>query len=78
VLGLGKTVQLSGQFNESTAIPLDTDQETVVHGTAAKAQVISPQPASSYALTVAGNHLELRILDPVEFRKVKHLVIMTT
>ena len=77
VLGLGKTIQLSRQFNETAFTPLDTDQETVVRGTATKAQVLSPQPSSSYELKVENNTVELRILDPVEFRKVKHLVIMT-
>lgn len=77
VLGLGKTIQLSRQFNETAFTPLDTDQETVVRGAATKAQVLSPQAVSSYELKVENNTVELRILDPVEFRKVKHLVIMT-
>lgn len=78
VLGVGKTVQLSGRYNDSVFTALDTDQETTVRIPAAKVKVLSPQPTSSYELTVAGNHTELRILDPKEFRKVKHLVIMTT
>lgn len=77
VLGLGKTIQLSRQFNESAFTPLDTDQETVVRAAATRVQVLSPQPVSSYELKVEGNQVELRILDPAEFRKVKHLVIMT-
>ena len=32
---------------------------------------------SSYELKVEGKQVELHILDPKEFRKVKHLVIMT-
>ena len=106
VLGLGKTLTVTGNFNESLFTPLDTDQETVVRasvGAAAatasatpvtssgapattavpakpqiKAEVLSQQPPSSYELKVAGNEIELHILDPKEFRKVKHLVIVTT
>ena len=42
-----------------------------------KVQVLSPQPTSSYEVKLEGNQVELHILDPKEFRKVKHLVIMT-
>ena len=77
VLGLGKTVQLTGQFDPSLFTALDTDQDTVVRGPATKARVLSPQPTSSYEIKIEGNQVELRILDPIEFRKVKHLVIMT-
>ncbi len=77
VLGLGKTLKLSGRFDESLFTALDTDQETIVRAPAAKVQVLSPQPTSSYELKVEGKQVELHILDPKEFRKVKHLVIMT-
>lgn len=78
VLGMGKTLQLTGKYDESRFTALNTDQETVVRAPATKVQVLSPQPTSSYELVVAGNQVELHILDPKEFRKVKHLVIMTT
>lgn len=81
VLGLGKTVQLSGRYNESLFTAMDTDQETAVRAPASKidkVKVLSPQPVSSYELTVEGNQVALRIIDAKEFRKVKHLVIMTT
>jgi peptidoglycan hydrolase CwlO-like protein len=78
VLGLGKTVTLSGKFNESAATAVDTDQETTIRTPATKAVVLSPQPAASYELRILGDQLELHILDPSQFRKVKHLVIMTT
>jgi len=79
VLGVGKTLKPSGTFNESVFTTLDTDQEQVIRIPAKKAQVISPQPVSSYTLQPAGeNTLELRIVDPKEFRKVKHVVILTT
>jgi len=77
VLGLGKTLLVSGNFDDSQFTPIDTDQETTINATATKAQVLSPQPPSSYELKVEGNHVELRILDPKVFRTVKHLVIMT-
>jgi peptidoglycan hydrolase CwlO-like protein len=76
-LGLGKTVQLSGRFDESLFTPLDTDQERLVHAPSAKVQVLSAQPTSSYELAVGTDRTELHIVDTKEFRKVKHLVIMT-
>jgi uncharacterized coiled-coil protein SlyX/cbb3-type cytochrome oxidase subunit 3 len=78
VLGLGKTLKPSGQANDYAFTALDTDQETVIRIPADKVQVLSAQPVSSYVLQPAGeNMVELRILDPKEFRKIKHLVIMT-
>ena len=44
---------------------------------ATKVEVLSPQPVGSYELRTVDGKVELHILDPVEFRKVKHLVIMT-
>jgi predicted nucleic acid-binding Zn-ribbon protein len=80
VLGLGKTVQLTGSYSPAVFTAVDTDQETVVRAPAArvdKVRVLSPQPKSSYELRTTGDVVELHILDPREFRKVKHLVIMT-
>jgi predicted RNase H-like nuclease (RuvC/YqgF family) len=77
VLGLGKTVQPSGRFDESLFSSLDTDRENVVRTPAAKARVLSAQPLGSYEVQLVGGRAELHILDPGEFRKVKHLVIMT-
>ena len=78
VLGVGKTLEPAKQVNESSFIAMDTDQETVISIPAKKAQVVSAQPLTSYVLTPTGdNQLELRILDPKEFRKIKHLVIVT-
>jgi predicted nucleic acid-binding Zn-ribbon protein len=80
VLGLGKTVTLSGQYDESRFTALDTDQETVIRAPASKldkVKILSAQPKSSYQLVMAGNEVEIHIIDPKEFRKVKHLVIMT-
>ncbi len=77
LLGIGKTLEPSRVMNDSAFTALDTDVETVVRIPAPKAQVITDQPASSYQLEPVGNQLELRILDSKEFRKNKHVVIMT-
>jgi hypothetical protein len=76
-LGLGKTVQLTGNYDETLFSRLDTDQERLVRTPSPKARVLSAQPASSYELKVEGEQMELHILDPKQFRKVKHLVILT-
>jgi len=79
VLGLGKTVKPSGQVDETSFTAIDTDQETTVRIPSAKPRVLSAQPTTSYELQPVGDRMtELRITDPKEFRKVKHLVIMTT
>ncbi len=77
VLGVGKTLVLTGQYDDSHFSPLDTDQETVVRVPAKKVEILSPQPPTSYAVETMGNETEIHILNPTEFRKVKHLVIMT-
>ncbi|HET9328540.1 MAG TPA: hypothetical protein VFQ05_17370 [Candidatus Eisenbacteria bacterium] len=77
VLGLGKTLKPTGKFDEMSFVAVDTDQQTVVSIPAAKAQVVSAQPPTSYELLPVEGKLELRILDPKEFRKVKQLVIVT-
>ena len=77
ILGLGKTVEATGRYNESYFTSMDTDRESIVPTSAAKAQVVSAQPPASYELKTVGGQLELHILDAKEFRKVKHLVIMT-
>ena len=77
VLGLGKTLKPSGQIDEAAITALDTDQESVIRIPAHEAQILSPQPLASYSLQqTAENAVELHILDPKEFRKIKHLVIL--
>jgi peptidoglycan hydrolase CwlO-like protein len=76
-LGMGKSVQLTGKFDENEFTRLDTDAEKLIHTQAAKARVLSAQPASSYELKLEGEEMELHILDSREFRKVKHLIIVT-
>jgi predicted RNase H-like nuclease (RuvC/YqgF family) len=77
VLGFGKTLKPTGTVNESSFTPLDTDEETVIRIPAEKAQVLSAQPIASYTIQpISKDVVELRIVDPKEFRKVKHLVIL--
>jgi peptidoglycan hydrolase CwlO-like protein len=77
VLGFGKTLKPSGTFTEAAYSALDTDEENVIRVPAKSAQVISSQPATSYVLQPVGeNQMELRIVDPKEFCKVKHVVIV--
>jgi hypothetical protein len=81
VLGLGKTPQLSGRYNESLFTNIDTDQETVIHAPADKVdkvKILSGQPATSYTMTLEGNQVAIHIVNPAEFRKFRHLVIMTS
>jgi chromosome segregation ATPase len=77
VLGLGKTVEATGRYTESYFTSLDTDQESIVPTSAAKVQVVSAQSPASYELRVVGGLTEVHILDAKEFRKVKHLIVMT-
>ena len=78
VLGIGKTLEATGQINPGLSAAIDTDQETTIRIPAEKVQVVSNQPATSYTLVPVGENLvELRILDPAQFRTVKHVVIMT-
>lgn len=77
VLGLGKTIKPTGQMNTGLFTALDTDQQNVVPIPAKKAQVVTPQPPSSYELKQVGDQMELHILDPVAFRTIKQLVIVT-
>jgi chromosome segregation ATPase len=78
VLGINKTLKPTGRFNDALFTAVDTDVQTTVEIPAKKAQVVSAQPPTSYRLQTTGNATELVITDPVEFRKIKHLVIVTS
>ena len=78
VLGVGKTILPSRAPNLAVFQPLDTDQETVIRTPTAKARLISAQPAGSYSLQLVDGHMELHIIDPTEFRKVKQVVILSS
>ena len=77
VLGMGKTLLPAPTPNPSNFSALDTDQETTIDLGAAKAQVISAQPADSYELILVDGKMQLHILNAVEFRKVRQLVVVT-
>jgi predicted RNase H-like nuclease (RuvC/YqgF family) len=78
VLGLGKTVLPTGVQSQSAFVPLDTDQQNVIVTSSPKAKVVSAQPVSSYRLLLVDGHMELHIVSPAEFRKVKQVVILTS
>ena len=78
VLGVGKTITPARAPNLAVFQPLDTDQETVIRTPTAKARLISGQPAGSYSLQLVDGHMELHIIDPTEFRKVKQVVILSS
>lgn len=77
LLGLGRTLLPSGQYSESMFVPLDTDHQTVIPTTSAKAKVLSAQPSWSYQLKMVNGRMQLHILDPAEFRKIRRVVILT-
>jgi hypothetical protein len=78
VLGVGKTLMPSREASEGAFTALDTDQETVIQIPSKKAQVVSAQPSESYVLEpTSDGFMELRITDAKEFRKIKHVVIVT-
>lgn len=77
VLGVGKVLRPTGRVNENLFTQMDTDVETTVRIPSHKARVLTAQPVHSYTLQPVGeDSMELRITDPREFRKVKHLVIL--
>jgi len=77
VLGMGRTLDASGEADESTFDLLDTNHQSVLPLHAEQARVITPQPADSYRLERVDGQLVLRILDVRAFRKVRTLVIVT-
>jgi len=77
VLGVGKTLKPTGTVRDDF-MAVDTDQQTIVPIDAKKAQVVTAQPPGSYELRkLSDGKYELHILDPVQFRKVRSLVIVT-
>ena len=76
VLGIGKTVRPTGNFDDRQFTALDTDFDRVIPVEAEDAKVVSAQPVDSYALADNGSGVELRILDPAAFRAVKHVIIV--
>lgn len=77
LLGFGKTLQPAPNVNEARFQSLDTDQQSSITVAAPRARVVTAQSASSYQLVPGNRQLELRIVDVREFRKVRHLIVVT-
>ncbi len=75
-LGIGRTIVPTGSLDQGGFTALDTDRETTIRIDAEEARVISAQPASSYELKAVNGRVELHIIDPVEFRRIKQVVIL--
>ena len=79
VAGLGKSLKLTGRLEEASFTPLNTDQEKVIRIPAEKVQVLSAQPPTSYTVNhVSKDMVEIQIVHPEEFRKIKHVVILAS
>ena len=77
VLGMGKVLKPTGNVNPAVFTAMDTDVETTIPIPSDKVKILSAQPSSSYTLEPVGEDaMQLRIINPAEFRKVKHLVIL--
>jgi len=78
LLGMGKTILPSPNASMDSFQTIDTDQETVIRTASKEAKVVTPQSVNSYELRMdEQGHIELHIIDPREFRKVRQLVIVT-
>lgn len=76
IIGIGKSVHLSGSFPADGFVALDTDHATQITIAGKEPQVLSSQSETSYELVPAEGGATLRILNAREFRKVKYVVIM--
>ncbi len=76
-IGIGKTVRLTNTYDEADFTVIDSDQTTEIPVPFDKPEVLSRQSQASYELRLlADRQSKLVITDPVEFRKVKYVVIM--
>jgi hypothetical protein len=78
VLGIGKTVVPTAAPDLHVFSAIDTDETNVIRTPSAKAKVVSAQPVGSYEMRLVNGQMEVHILDPDEFRKVKQVVILTS
>jgi hypothetical protein len=76
VLGMGKTVEATGRYDDAHFTSLDTDQESVIPTLAPKVEVVTAQPPASFELKPVDGKMEIHVLNAAEFRKVKHLIVM--
>lgn len=77
LLGLGRTLVVTGKGDASAFQSFDTDLQRELPIAAAKATVLTAQTPASYRLEPSSQGMVLRILDPHEFRKVRRLIIVT-
>lgn len=76
VLGVGKTPRLSGDLDPALFTPFDTDATTTLKIAGQKPTILTAQNRASYELVpLSPDWTELRITDPLEFRKVRYLVV---
>lgn len=75
-LGLGETLVPARDAGDTLFTALDTDAVQSLPVPAARARVLTAQPAASYSLVASGKGMELRILDAARFRTVKHVVVL--
>jgi hypothetical protein len=76
-IGLGKTPQLTAEFDESYFTAIDTNVTIEILLSGVKPQVLSAQNKASYELREVTDHESMLVIkDPVEFRKVKYVVVM--
>lgn len=78
ILGIGKTWRPAATADPGRFAPLDTDAQSVIRSPTEKAQVLTAQPPSSYEIRMVNGNAELHILDPIAFRRVKQLIILTS
>ena len=79
VAGLGKSLKLTGRLEQGSFTSLNTDNEKVIRIPAEKVQVLSAQPPNSYTVNhLSKDMVEIQIVHPEEFRKVKHVVILAS
>jgi regulator of replication initiation timing len=77
LIGIGKTPQLTAAFNEGDFTTIDTNVVSEIPLTGTKPQVLSAQNKTSYEFRLlADQQSKLVIKDPIEFRKVKYVVVM--
>lgn len=76
IIGIGKSVHLSGSLPTAGFIALDTDRVKEIAIAGKEPKVLSSQSDASYELQAGEGGATLRILDAREFRKVKYVVIM--
>ncbi len=75
-IGFRKRVELTGDFDPSSFEILDTASEQVLRIAGRKPRVLTPQSRASYELVALDpDWSELRIRDPLEFRRVRYLVV---